>query len=110
MNPHKGEIDFQVGNRSYKIIFTTNAICQMETELGMSMMKIGSKMATGDVALNDLRVMLWAGLSEFHPEITIKNAGEIIDYLGFQESGNLISQASQAAFGEAKKNSNAKKK
>lgn len=78
-NPHKGEVEIEVGEARYRLRFSIDAICHLEEATGMSFALLAVKLsnpATQSVSL--VRQVLHAGLSEAHPEIDLKAAGELI--------------------------------
>src|SRR5574341_949045 len=78
-NPHKGDVELEVGDARYRLRFSIDAICRLEEATGMSFALLAVKLsnpATQSVSL--VRQVLHAGLSEAHPEIDLKPAGELI--------------------------------
>ena len=56
--------------------------------------------------LADIRAILWAGLVDNHPIVTIKQAGEIIGDVGAGKILELFNRALVLAFPEAKTDAN----
>lgn len=99
-NPHRGEVSFEADGKIWTMVFTTNAICELEDATGESIQAFGSKLdAPG---MKTVRVMVWAGLKSRHPEITIEAAGDIIDAVGADKAGDILGRALSLAFPEAK--------
>jgi hypothetical protein len=61
-------------DKQRKLKYTFNAFCELEDVLGrpISEIKDGFK-------LKDLRALLWAGLLHESPDLTLEDAGELMD-------------------------------
>lgn len=92
-NPHKGEVSFEVRGKKRTARLNTNAICELEDELGMSVDGISSRMVSG--YLGTLRSVLRASL---HDSTTMEEAGEIIDELGPRRVVEVMIEAFNLAF------------
>lgn len=93
-NPHRGEVTFKAADTEYTLVFSTNAICELEELLDKGLNAIVANMER----LMTVRAMLWAGLRTKHPDITIAKAGELIDTCGMLVATDVIDKALQAAF------------
>lgn len=93
-NPARGEITFKVADTEYTLKFSTNAICELEDRLDKGLNTIVANMER----LSTVRALLWAGLRAKHPEVTIQQAGEIIDRCGMAEATEIIGKALSVAF------------
>lgn len=83
MNPHKGEVQFSAGGKNYTLRFSIDAICALEGETGRGIVALISELQDPDkMSLRLARQVLWAGLQEHHPELTVKEAGELIPKAG----------------------------
>lgn len=104
MNPVKGEVSFPVDDKTYILQFTIDAICSLEAENGKGIIGLISELQDpSKVSLTLARQMLWAGLQEHHPEITVKEAGELIPAAGGMMSVmRMFEKAFKAAFPELK--------
>jgi hypothetical protein len=96
-NPIKGEVGFEVEGQPHTLQYTINSLCVLEDKLNMSVGEIGQRMSA-DMRLGFLRTVFWAGLQEHHPDITERDAGEMISAVGPAEVGQMIGQAFSAAF------------
>jgi hypothetical protein len=102
-NPHKGEVELKAGETAYTLRFSIDAMCRLEETTGKGLMDLLVQLADAHrMTLTMVRHMLHAGLLEHHPEVTLKEAGEIMLAAG----GMLISMAAvtraiHAAFPEA---------
>ena len=104
-NPLKGEIEFEAEGKTYTFRLSVNACCELEGNLGRGFLDISNEMNSwstpvddkgdpvgemseqvtervGRIRLGVLRAVVWAGLRQHQPEITIPQAGEIITALG----------------------------
>lgn len=78
-NIHKGETELKSGDETYVLRYSIDAICSLENKLDKGLPVIALEM--GDPAkmrLSMIREILLAGLRENHPDITLKEAGELI--------------------------------
>lgn len=65
----------EAGGKSYRLAFTTNALCQLEDKVdGVTL----ANMAVQKVN-NFLRYMFWAALISYRPKTTLADAGNIAD-------------------------------
>jgi hypothetical protein len=104
-NPEKGEVSFQAGGETYTIVFSNNAWCVLEAHLDRGILDIYSEIeswapktdAKGKpipetkeqeqarvkrIKLGFCRALFWAGLIDRHPDLTVKQAGEIMTSAG----------------------------
>lgn len=102
-NPHKGDVELKAGDATYVLRYSIDAICSLESELDKGFPAIAAEMGDpGKMRLSVVRQVLFAGLRENHPDITLKQAGELIVTAG----GAIvvlgkIAEAFGAAFPEA---------
>lgn len=89
----RGRVTIEALGRSLDLRFTANALCRLEEKTGRGVAEIVEGMAKS-MRVSDLRVMLWAGIDG----ITVDQAGEIIDQIGFARAGEIIGEAFNAAF------------
>ena len=96
-NPARGEVAFKVADAEYTLRFSTNAICELEDRLDKGLNVIVANMER----LSTVRALLWAGLRAKHPEVTMAQAGEVIDACGMAAATEIIGKALTAAFPQA---------
>lgn len=78
-NPLKGEVGFESDGKQWKLVYNYNALCELEDLLGVGVNQINDLLSdTKKMKLSTVRAVFWAGLREHHPEIDIKQAGEMI--------------------------------
>lgn len=112
-NDLKGEVEFQAGDKTYKLRFTTNALYEhLEKPLGQSFDEIIKLFDSGGVNIGLLRQLLYAGMAQCREGMTVADAGDIIDEIGWEGASLAITQGMTAAFnpGGAKKKQKAKPK
>ena len=90
-----GTVRFEAGGKDRALRFTTNALCLLEDKLDLSAMQIGNELQFG-VSIVTLRGMFWAGLGD--DEMTLAQAGEIIDAVGIKRAREIATEAFAAAF------------
>ena len=100
-NPSKGEVALEAGGKAYKLCFSANALCELEDALDMPIEQIGVALSDPKLRrIKTVRACLWAGLTEFQPDITIKQAGEIVQELSLVKAMVLVGEAMTLAFPE----------
>jgi hypothetical protein len=110
-NPNKGEIAFDVDGKRYTLRYSIDAICSLEAEAGKGMVAlIGELQDPSKMSLTLARQVLWAGLLEHHPELTVKEAGELIPAAGgLMKIVSLFNEAFEANFTQAEGKQNPRK-
>jgi hypothetical protein len=93
-NKQRGYVDIEL-DRPRKLQFTTNALAELEDALGYPVSKINED----NTGINTIRAMLWAGLLHEMPDLTLKEAGELRDYISFKEASEKLHEALELAFG-----------
>lgn len=96
-NPLRGEVDVQVGDKSYVLRFSINAMVAAESVMGLGISDIIAELQASP-KLGTLRTVMWAGLREYQPKITLDAVGDIIGELGLQKAGEIIGDALAKAF------------
>jgi len=98
-NPHRGAVALQAGKSAFTLSFSVNALCELEDALGLPVAKIAAGMNDPEnVRLKTVRALVWAALRDHHEEISLKEAGEIINDAGIPACMEKIGQAFQLAF------------
>jgi hypothetical protein len=107
VNPHKGDVAFEAGGRSYTLRFSTNAIVVMEDHFDRGVNEISALLSDpGKLRIGHVRAVFWAGLSDHHAAFTLQEAGAIIDAIGQARAVELIALAFSRAFPEAEAQAN----
>jgi len=100
-NPHRGEIAVDIGGAPYRLRFSTNAICELEDHLGEPINTIAARLARAEtVGLRLARALFWGALRDHHADVTLTQAGELMDDLGAGAAMAHIGAAFRAAFPE----------
>lgn len=89
-------VEFEAHGKVRLLRYGTNALCRIETATGQGITE-AAKRLQGDVSLSDLRLFWWAGLGD----VTMDQAGDLMDEVGFDRAGELIGKAFTLAFPEA---------
>jgi hypothetical protein len=98
-NKHKGEVEFTADGTTFKLVYSTNALCELEGVTGEP--AIVSFASMGDPAkarISLSRAMFWAGLRDHHSELSLADAGTMMTSIGLQEANRLIGEAVSLAF------------
>lgn len=91
-NPLRGEVACQIAGTDYTFCFTANGLCALEAETGKTVHEIGEALRKTPerVGFTIIRALVWAGLVELHPSVTIKMVGSLAP-------GDLLTAAAAAA-------------
>lgn len=101
-NPHRGEVTFEVEGKPYKLCFSANALCEMESALNLGINEISERMSKVEkLRMTTVRAVFWAGLTDNHPDVSIKDAGLLISAISMARVVELIGEAFSLAFPEA---------
>lgn len=103
MNPNKGEIELQAGDKSYVLRYSIDAICSIEERTGKNFLRVVAEMNnSATMTVTMMREILHAGLAEHHPEVTLKEAGELLVAAGGVVGAmKKVNSAFEAAFPKA---------
>lgn len=80
-------LDFEAGNKAYKLRLNTRNIVALEKQLGGNPLSIfgdGDKLPT----VSELVAVLWASLQQYHHGITMSDAYDIFD--NYLEDGHIM--------------------
>lgn len=89
-----GGVAFDAGGKPYVMRFTANALCLLEDKTESKMIDIGAEIDFG-LSMTTLRAMFWAGCGEAN--MTLAQAGEMIDALGIGRARIIAVEAFNAA-------------
>lgn len=93
-NAEKGEVDLKIGEKTYTLRFTRNAMAEVEAVFGGRPFNL--LMADGSVSA--IRALLWGGLRKHHPAIDLLQAGDLMEDVNEDDLGNAIGKAVSLAF------------
>lgn len=85
--------EIKIGNKSIEVKYSNYAFRRMEKALGIPLAKLGAKMANNEIGINDITIMLWAGLLFYNEEAQLDDADEIIDAVGYDKISEVINEA-----------------
>lgn len=106
-NPHKGEATLKAKDVEYVLRYSSNAIVELENALDRGFTDIALEMTTWAknpkaMRVGTMRAVLWAGLRERHPDITLEQAGDLLlDGGGMFVIAQKVSEALTLAFPQA---------
>lgn len=87
-NTSRGIIDLDAGGKVWRLQFTVNAFCALEAATGRNSGDVLTEFAQGvlsqNVSVLDARQLMRAALMEHHPDVTVTEAGRIM-----QDAGGL---------------------
>jgi hypothetical protein len=103
-NRFKGDVSFDAGGKSYTMRFSANALCELEDATGMGINALLTILADpAKMRLKMVRAVLWAGLQDHHPDVTLHQAGEIITDLSLTKAMDLAGKSFELAFQDTSK-------
>ena len=98
-NANRGEVEFTAGGKTYTLRYTTNALCELEDALDCGLPEIVERVRDPkSVRLSTVRALVWAGLREHHPDITLLQAGTLVGEYGMMETLQKVGVAFERAF------------
>ena len=105
----RGAIEFEAGGVTRQLRYGMNAMARFQDVTGQTFLSALDKFQTDPTDMRTMRAIFWAGLGN----VTVEEAGDLIDEVGFQDVAEMIRQAITAAFpqaGEAEASGNGGKK
>lgn len=93
-NPLKGEVAFEAGGASYTLVLTTYGLAAAEKHLGEPLPPL---MQRGEIGFNVILAVFYGGLLTRH-DLSVREAGEVVDLLGFERAAGIMAEAFQLAF------------
>lgn len=101
-NRHRGEVDVEVPSGTWTLRFSTNAICELEDREDCGIGEIIARLDDpARMRMSLLRTLVWAGLRDKHPDLTVEQAGDIITDAGMSAMVGKLGEAFQLAFPDA---------
>lgn len=101
MNPHKGEVELRVGAETFTIRLAANALVIAEDLLDKGVSEIADMLSDATAfRLGTARALLFAGLREHHPNLSLDDAGEIIGAIGIPAVVTKLGESMQTAFAQ----------
>lgn len=93
-NELKGEVDLSIGDKTYTLKFTRNAMADIESLFGGRPFNE----ILADRSVSVLRACLWGGLKAHHQGIDLLAAGDLMEVADDAALGTAIGKAVQLAF------------
>jgi hypothetical protein len=90
----RGGVTFDALGKPREFKFTTNAICRLEERAGKSLQDVLADTAEGGRRTVAFRLLLWTGLGD----LTLDDAGDIMDDIGLAEVDRIIAEGLKLAF------------
>jgi hypothetical protein len=90
----RGGVTFDALGKPREFRLTTNAICRLEERAGKSLQDVLADTAEGGRQMLAFRLLMWAGLGD----LTLDDAGDIMDDIGLAEVDRIISEGLKLAF------------
>lgn len=101
INPHKGDVSFDVAGKSYMLRYSHSALIALENKLDKSLMSVIAEMSDADkLRIGTVVAILWAGLQKHHPKMTYDDAAALLDDVdgGVSTMIEVIGNSFQKAF------------
>lgn len=93
-NPHRGEVDVEIGERKYLLSFSADALAELEDRLGLSIEGIGRLLDDGDkIRVAHWRTMFTCALQDNHEDIDDKAARALFKKLSITDAIRLTGKA-----------------
>lgn len=106
MSRQRGFVALKGADRNLSLRFSTNAMCVYEDLSGdrfTDILELFNSMQSGSISFKHCRWLMFAGLSDTEAELTLEDAGEIMDAIGLEGSVEAVGQAIELAFPDGKK-------
>lgn len=84
-NRERGEIDVDVKGKAYTLTLPINAICELEDKLSTPSQEVSFSDFLARLSrrrMTDVRLFFWAALRTHHPDMTVVQAGDLIQHMG----------------------------
>lgn len=77
-NKQRGEVSLPYEGKDYTMVMDFNALCDFEDKAGKPVGDVLEALQTGKIVARDMRALIWAGLKQRHPDMTLELAGQIL--------------------------------
>lgn len=94
--PEHSVVRFEADGASWSLNFSVNALCRLEAEVGQE--ELEALLRGEATGVTEVRAAFWAGLRDFHPTLTLDDAGALVTHIGLELAGELTAQALVMAF------------
>lgn len=90
-NRNRGEFELEYQGATYRGVLDFNALAEFEDETGQNALQVLADQ--GNMKITHLRALMWAGLRQFNPDVTLQQAGRIVS-----ENPDKLAEALASAF------------
>lgn len=98
-NPYRGEVEWKVGGKTYTVCFDTNAVCNIEAELGKSIIEISNELMDPERRrVSTMRAVFLGAMRRNHKDLTLEEVGDLMSAHGLAKSVEVLSKAIEAGF------------
>jgi hypothetical protein len=104
-NSQRGSVALQAGDTAFTVSFSVNALCELEDAFQVPVQKLGD-LFSAETSIKDVRKLVRCALSDHHPDITEKEAGQVITDAGIPACMDAVQKAFKLAFPEVKDQAN----
>jgi len=101
MNPHRGDVSFEVAGKTYTMRLSHAALIKVEEALNKNLSQVMTEMSSPDtMRLGTVVVLVWAGLQKHHPTLTQEDVANLFDEMpgGVQGMVIILDKAFSKAF------------
>lgn len=109
-NPLRGQFEIELGDETYKTRLTIDACMSIESELGMSLLKITQKIADSDVRIDELLVVLTHAIRGGGNNLDKKDVKKIVQNVGLTQSILAVANILTATLSDPDPDDNQSKK
>ena len=103
-NTHRGQLGFEVDGQEWVFAYTTNALCEVEEAFDLKDISELETVVANNPSLRTIRTLFRIGLTDCQPDMTDREAGEIMEAVGgLEPSLELVMRAIETAFPGAAK-------
>lgn len=95
-NAERGEVAVKIGGRDLTLVYTYNAVAELEQLEDAPFVALVSRLANGTALA--FRLMLWGALRKYHPEHSLADVGDALDDLTpeeFMAVGEAVGKAAR---------------
>lgn len=103
-NAVRGQVSLVAGDTTYTLVLSINAMCEIEDTTGKDIVVLVSDLQSGKVSMKSFRLLFWAALQDYHPDVDLKAAGILISEIGMTAAMGALGEAFERAFPDAEEN------
>ena len=106
-NPFRGELEVNLGNKTYKTRMTVDSLIRLETSLGQSIVQLTQKLSAGHLSFSELSFIIQSALKGGGNDIKENEINQLIYESGITEGlrvcGELLANVLQGGQRETEK-------